>query len=67
MTLYETTGGHFNAAVPAPTSTPVGTAQLSFMSCQLATLQYTFTAGTFAGLSGVIPEERLSATPRYCF
>jgi pseudomonalisin len=66
MNLYETTGGHFNAG-PLPTSIQVGTAQLSFMTCQLATLQYNFTAGTFAGMSGVIPETRLGATARYCF
>jgi len=66
MNLYETTGGHFNAS-PLPTSIQVGTAQLSFMTCELATLQYNFTGGTFAGMSGVIPETRLGATARYCF
>jgi len=67
MTLYETTGGRFNASRPVPASTPVGTAQLSFITCQSATLQYAFTGGTFAGLSGVIPETRVGATARYCF
>lgn len=67
LNLYETTGGRFNAGTPAPTSAQVGTATLSFLTCQSALFQYAITSGSLAGQSGTIPETRLAATPRYCF
>jgi hypothetical protein len=67
LTLYETTGGIFDHASPAPTTIPVGTAQLFFQTCSSAVLQYGITAGSFAGQSGTWQLTRVAAVPRYCF
>jgi len=50
--IYSTIGANFNATSPAPTTLQVGTASLSFDGCTRATLNYTFTRGLNAGLSG---------------
>ena len=50
MTLYETTGGLFDAPTPVPATVAVGTATLTFLSCTAATLDYTFTGGSSAVL-----------------
>lgn len=67
LTFYETTGGAFNQALPMPTSTPVGSGQLFFQTCQSLVLQYQFNAGSFAGQTGSWSLDRVGATPRYCF
>jgi hypothetical protein len=67
LTLYETTGGAFDQALPAPTSTPVGSGQLFFQTCNSAVFQYQFNGGSLAGQVGNMPLVRVGITPRYCF
>ncbi|MDR2013510.1 MAG: hypothetical protein LBQ20_10870, partial [Rhodanobacter sp.] len=50
--IYLTTGGAFDQATPATTTTPVGTASLAFQSCATGTMNYTFTAGPLSGKTG---------------
>jgi len=64
--IYATTGGAFNSGTPTPTTTPVGTANLSFQSCNAATLAYTFDGGEDAGQTGTIPLSRLSPAASSC-
>jgi hypothetical protein len=59
MTIYETTGGMFDASTPLPHSRPVGSATLAFQSCTEATLTYSFTDGSSAGGTGAIVLRRL--------
>ena len=54
MTLYETTGGLFDAPMPTPVTAVVGTATLKFQSCTAATLDYSFTGGSNEGAAGRI-------------
>jgi hypothetical protein len=65
LTLYESTGGAFDAGDPVST-VEVGSATLNFASCESATLDYTFTRGDLAGRSGSLPLTRLGATPESC-
>jgi hypothetical protein len=65
MTLYVSTGGAFDAP-GGVTTTPVGSATLSFTSCTNAVLEYAFTDGELAGRSGSIPLTRLGAAPASC-
>ena len=60
--IYSNTGGIFNQP-SAVTSTQVGTANIAFISCTAMTLDYTFTAGEFSGLSGSIDEQSAAAPP----
>lgn len=53
--IYATTGGAFNMQNPV-TTTQVGTADVTFISCTAMTLAYTFTTGEYAGLSGSMNE-----------
>src|SRR5579863_870690 len=65
LQIYESTGGMFNA--PGGISTaPVGTASVSFQSCSGLILNYTFTGGTNAGLSGIINLTRVVKVPAGC-
>ena len=64
--LYETTGGVFNAAAPAPSTVVVGTGTLTFQSCSGATLDYNFTGGSSAGASGAITLSRIGPLPQGC-
>jgi hypothetical protein len=67
MTLYETTGGQFDApSTPPPSTLAVGTATLAFQSCTDATLQYQFTGGSSAGASDTIKLQRLGPAPPGC-
>ena len=66
MTLYETTGGLFDAPTPAPTTVPVGTATLTFQSCTAATLDYTFTGGSSAGAVGRITLSKIGPAGPGC-
>ena len=64
--IYASTGGSLDSgAVPATTS-PVGTATLTFASCTAATLDYVFTAGEMSGESGTINLTRLGAPLASC-
>jgi hypothetical protein len=65
--LYETTGGIFDTAgLPTASSAVVGSAILGFAGCSDATLTYSFTSGTNAGLSGTVPLTRIGPTPAAC-
>ena len=67
MTLYETTGGLFDApTVPLPHSVAVGSATLAFQSCSAATLTFTFTGGSSAGATGTIALTRVGPIPPGC-
>jgi hypothetical protein len=60
LTIYNTTGGNFNAA-PIATAVPQGTATLTFYDCSHASLTYQFNDGR----SGTISQERISV-PTNC-
>ena len=54
MTIYETTGGLFDEPTTPPArNTAVGTATLTFQTCNAATLAYSFTGGSSAGATGI--------------
>ena len=65
LTLYETTGGVFDAPT-APTTRAVGSGTLVFHSCTAATFGYRFTDGSSAGASGSIALSRIGPVPRGC-
>jgi hypothetical protein len=65
-TLYETTGGAFDAPTPAAHSDVVGFSDLTFSTCASARLTYTFTGGTNAGRSGSIDLVRVGPVPPGC-
>ena len=65
LTVYASTGGIFDSS-GGVTTTPVGTATLTYTSCTTATLDYTFTAGELSGQSSTIPLTRLGNTPASC-
>ena len=65
-TVYETTGGMFNSAAPAPHTDAVGTATITFTSCAAATLAYNLTGGSSAGSSATINLSRVGPTPAGC-
>jgi Leucine-rich repeat (LRR) protein len=63
--IYSTQGGVFDA--PSTVTTPqVGTASIAFNSCSSMVLNYNFTAGTNAGLSGSINLVRVGPAPTGC-
>ena len=64
LQLYETTGGLFDQPTnPAPSSEPVGAANLAFASYAAAQLDYAFTGGSSAGKSGSIGLVRVGPVP----
>jgi len=65
LTVYTSTGGSFDTG-GGVTTTPVGTATLTFTSCVAGTFDYTFTAGELSGKSGSIPLTRLGPVPQSC-
>jgi hypothetical protein len=65
LTIYESTGGTFDAP-DVVTTTPVGTATLTFDSCTSATFDYAFTAGEMSGKSGTIALTRLGTPLASC-
>ena len=65
MTVYESTGGAFDSSDTVRTD-PVGTATLTYTSCDSATFDYTFTSGELDGRTGSIPLSRLGETPSSC-
>jgi hypothetical protein len=66
LTVFTSTGGVFDSSSGVVSTTPVGTATLTFTSCTEATLDYVFTAGELSGKSGSIPLTRLGPTPQSC-
>lgn len=58
--------GRFNDPTLLPTLTEVGTATLQFHSCSDATLSYTLSSGTFAGMSGSLDLTRVGPVPSGC-
>jgi hypothetical protein len=66
-TLYETTGGVFDApSTPPPANAVVGSGTLAFQDCDHASLAFTFTGGSSAGRSGTIPLVRVGPAPPGC-
>jgi len=63
--IYESTGGVFDSDGVA-TTMQVGTATLTFLKCDHATLEYAFTEGELEGRSGTIDLARLGAPPTSC-
>ena len=67
VTVYETTGGMFDAPTPAGQKTvAVGTGTMAFQSCSAATFNYNFIGGTSIGLSGTINLIRVGPVPPGC-
>ena len=67
VTIYQTTGGTFNAPPPpAQKTVAVGSGTMTFESCTAATFSYNFTAGSSSGLSGVINLIRVGPVPPGC-
>jgi hypothetical protein len=66
LTLYDTTGGTFDSDDTTVTTTPIGTATLTFTGCTSATFDYTITSGELAGQSDTIPLSRLGSAPASC-
>jgi len=63
--IYSAQGGLFDA--PGSVTTPqVGSASITFSSCNSMALSYSFTAGTNAGLNGSINLQRVGPTPAGC-
>ena len=63
--IYQTTGGVFDQT-SGVTSTQVGSATITYHTCNSATLTYTFNAGSNAGHSGSIDLARVAAAPSSC-
>ena len=59
LPIYVTSGGIFNDSTPISYS-QVGTADVTFVSCNKMTLHYTFTSGELAGRSGTIDEQTIA-------
>ncbi len=67
VTIYETTGGIFDAPKPPGQETKtVGTGTMTFQSCAAATFRYNFTGGSSSGLSGTINLIRVGSVPPGC-
>ncbi len=67
VTIYETTGGMFDAPTPTGQKTvAVGTGTMAFQSCSAATFSYSFTGGTSFGLVGSINLIRVGPVPPGC-
>ena len=65
ITIYASSGGVFNGPATV-TTTPVGTASITFATCNSATLSYTFTSGSNSGRHGSIALQRTSPAPAAC-
>ena len=66
VTLYETSGNSFDSLDRWDQTSPVGTATLTFTSCDAARLVFSFTAGANQGESGTIDLSRVGPTPADC-
>jgi hypothetical protein len=65
LQVFASTGGVFDTGGGVST-TPVGTATLTFTRCTEGTFDYTFTAGEMSGKTGTIPLTRLGPVPQSC-
>jgi len=65
ITIFSTSGGFFGSTVP-PQIAAVGTAQMTFESCEALTLVYEFSDGDNQGLAGTLHLVRLGPTPDGC-
>ena len=65
LPIYTSVGGVFDESAPTATQR-VGTADIVFQNCQSATLAYSFSAGTNAGLSGSIALTNLASVLGGC-
>jgi hypothetical protein len=66
LTIYASTGGTFDSGSTVVTTSPVGTATITFLTCFDATLDYAFTDGELAGVSGSIDLTRLGTALTSC-
>ncbi len=67
VTIFETTGGMFDAPTPAGERTvAVGNGTLAFQSCLAVTFSYNFTGGSSTGMSGLIALSRVGPAPPGC-
>jgi hypothetical protein len=66
VAIYQTTGGSFDQVPTAVQSPRVGAATLALSDCTHATLTYTFSGGSNAGLSGVLALTRVGPAPAAC-
>jgi len=67
VTLYETTGGVFDApTAPGQATVPVGSGTMAFQGCSAATFSYAFTGGSSAGRSGTLVLGRVGPVPPGC-
>jgi len=67
VTIYETTGGMFDAPTPpGQKSVVVGSGTIAFQSCSAATFSYNFTGGSSSGRSGTIALSRVGPVPVGC-
>lgn len=65
--IYETTKGVFDTpTVPAASSGKVGSGTLAFQSCSSGTFDFSFTAGSSSGMSGLIALSRIGPVPAGC-
>jgi len=63
--IYLASGGRFDQAPPVA-SQRIGEASLSFDTCGTANLEYRFTVGEWAGVSGAIPLRALTPYSEVC-
>jgi len=63
--IYTATGGVFNDPT-ATTTNQVGTAEITFSSCNAMTVSYAFTSGDNQGRSGTMHLTRTGPTPEGC-
>lgn len=63
--IFDSSGGVFDQGADTAT-VQVGSADLVFQSCSAATLAYTFTSGTHAGVSGELALTRVGPPPEGC-
>jgi hypothetical protein len=66
LTIYQSTNGTFDSDHTTVTTTPVGLATLTFLTCTTATLDYAFTDGEFAGKVDSIDLVRLGPPLASC-
>jgi hypothetical protein len=66
VTLYETQAGAGDGPDPVTFTRDVGTATVTFFSCDAATLTFTFPRGNNIGESGTINLSRVGPTPADC-
>jgi len=66
VALYEIMGGLFDSVKPPAWIDAVGTATVTFLSCDAAEFAFTFTGGSNADRTGTISLSRVGPTPADC-